>query len=147
MSFLSPCLPVPPSPRHSFSVFILSLPRQLLVQILSADAEDACRLRLVAARGLKHLAYVLGLKLCERRSPCLTSARADRSPDRLRQIIRAHRLPLRDDDCALDDVRKLAHVAGEVVSVERGERLHVEAARRATVLRRVGFEELFGQGL
>src|SRR5947209_3235520 len=104
--------------------------RQLLVQILSADAEDARRLGLVAARGLKHLAYVLGLKLCERRSPCLTSARADRSPDRLRQIIRAHRLPLRDDDGAFDDVREFAHVAGEVVSRERGARLRVEAARR-----------------
>src|SRR5207237_9095059 len=31
--------------------------------------------------------------------------------------------------------------------VARGERLHVEPARRATVLRRVGFEELLGQGL
>src|SRR5947207_543918 len=119
MSFLSPRLPVPQSLRHSFilhpSAFILSPPRQLLVQILSADAEHARRLRLVAARGLKHLAYVLGLKLCERRSPSASSACADRSPDRLRQIIRAHRLPLRDDDGALDDVRKLAHVAGEVV--------------------------------
>src|SRR5437868_1066381 len=135
---LSDFLFIPPP-----SALIPLKPRQPLVQILPADAEDARGLGLVAARCSQDFAYVVGFEFGQRRPARATCAA--RSANRLRQLLQPDARLLGDDDGSLDNVRKLPHVARPAVCGERGTRRGVEAARGATVLGGVAFKELLGQ--
>src|ERR1051325_2162352 len=119
-----------------------SVPRDLLVQILSADSENSGALGLVSVGGCQDLANVISFQLSETARLLSLPLRFCSRNDATRQVINIDLPGFSNDDGTFNDVGKLSSISRKIIMRESFKCCSGYTADLATMLKSIKTNEV-----